>query len=196
MPAEIRRLVEQLHAVEDELREALYHQHTRKLFSIEGAKIRFHPEIAKSHRSLQHGLSGWFLSSRPQNILSAPFIYGMAIPMVVYDVFLSLYQAICFPLYQIPKVQRASYIRIDRYHLGYLNLIERLNCIFCGYANGLLAYAAEITGRTEQYWCPIKHAHKLLGTHRRYADFLDFGDADDYPARLEQYRRRLREQSD
>lgn len=194
MPPEIRSLVEQLHAVEDELREALYQQHTRRLFSIEGTTIRFRPEVAAGHRSLKRGFFGWFFASRPQNILSAPFIYGMAAPMVVYDVFLTLYQAICFPLYQIPKVRRANYIRIDRHHLGYLNFVERLNCIFCGYANGLLAYAAEITARTEQYWCPIKHAHKLLGTHRRYADFLDFGDAEDYPARLEEYRKRLREE--
>jgi len=194
MPPEIRRLVEQLQAVEDELREALYQQHTRKLFSIEGTAVRFRPEVAAGHRSLKRGFFGWFFASRPQNILSAPFIYGMAAPMVAYDGFLSLYQAICFPLYQIPKVRRANYIRVDRHHLGYLNFVERLNCIFCGYANGLLAYAAEITGRTEQYWCPIKHAHKLLGTHRRYADFLDFGDAEDYPARLEEYRRRLRDE--
>jgi hypothetical protein len=38
----------------------------------------------------------------------------------------------------------------------------------------------ENVARTEQYFCPIKHARKVLGTHRRYANFLDYGDADDY----------------
>jgi hypothetical protein len=42
--------------------------------------------------------------------------------------------------------------------------------------------------RTEQYFCPIKHARKILGTHLRYAQFLDFGTAEDYETKLEHYR--------
>ena len=56
------------------------------------------------------------------------------------------------------------------------------------YANGLLAYATEIAARTEQYFCPIKHARKILGVHDRYARFLDYGDAADFHARLEEFR--------
>lgn len=51
-----------------------------------------------------------------------------------------------------------------------------------------MAYMSEILARTEQYFCPIKHAHKILGTHARYRRFLDYGEADDYEARLEAYR--------
>lgn len=73
-----------------------------------------------------------------------------------------------------------------------MNSLEKLNCVYCGYANGLLAYATEITARTEQYWCPIKHAHKLLGTHKRYARFLDYGDAEGYQNELESLRDEMR----
>ena len=45
--------------------------------------------------------------------------------------------------------------------------------------------------RTEQYFCPIKHARKLLGTHQRYARFLDYGAAEHYQEKLETYRRAL-----
>uniref|UniRef100_E6QXA0 Uncharacterized protein n=1 Tax=mine drainage metagenome TaxID=410659 RepID=E6QXA0_9ZZZZ len=31
----------------------------------------------------------------------------------------------------------------------------------------------------------------MLGTHARYAYFLDYGDADNYEARLEKYRTAL-----
>jgi hypothetical protein len=54
----------------------------------------------------------------------------------------------------------------DRYHLAYLNVLEKLNC---AYANGLIAYVREIAGRTEQYWCPIKHARRVIGAHSHYA---------------------------
>jgi hypothetical protein len=57
---------------------------------------------------------------------------------------------------------------IDRHRLGYLNPVQKLNCVFCGYGNGVIAYAREITARTEQYWCPIKHALKVKGSHDRY----------------------------
>ena len=42
--------------------------------------------------------------------------------------------------------------------------------------------------RTEEYFCPIKHAGKILGTHARYARFLEYGDAADYETRLEKFR--------
>jgi hypothetical protein len=35
-----------------------------------------------------------------------------------------------------------------------------------------MGYMAEILARTEQYFCPIKHARKSLGTHSRYKRFL------------------------
>jgi hypothetical protein len=55
----------------------------------------------------------------------------------------------------------------------------------------LLAYASEIVARTEQYFCPIKHARKVLGTHARYMRFLEYGEAEDYHDRLEQFRQAL-----
>jgi len=33
---------------------------------------------------------------------------------------------------------------MDRHHLAYLNVIEKLNCEYCGYANGVFAYVREI----------------------------------------------------
>jgi hypothetical protein len=55
----------------------------------------------------------------------------------------------------------------------------------------LLAYASEITARTEQYFCPIKHARKILGAHSRYKDFLDYGEADNLHHKVEEFRSAL-----
>jgi len=100
----------------------------------------------------------------------------MVLPIALLDLSLSAYQALCFPLYRISKVDRSAFIAVDRHCLAYLNAVEKLNCAFCGYANGVLAYAREVAARSEQYWCPIKHARRTLGTHARYANFLDYGD--------------------
>jgi hypothetical protein len=82
-------------------------------------------------------------------------------------------------------VRREEYLVFDRHYLAYLNAIEKLNCAYCSYANGLIAYVREIAARTEQYWCPIKHARRVIDVHARYAMFDDYGDAEGYQQRLE-----------
>jgi putative component of membrane protein insertase Oxa1/YidC/SpoIIIJ protein YidD len=75
--------------------------------------------------------------------------------------------------------------------LAYLNVIEKVNCAYCSYGNGLMAYAREIVARTEMYWCPIKHARKVLQAHPYYAGFVDYGDAQSYQNELERLRTQL-----
>jgi hypothetical protein len=120
----------------------------------------------------------------------------MLIPMVLLDITVSAYQAFSFPIYRIARVRRADYIVFDRHNLGYLNFYERLHCEYCAYANGLLAYCTEVVARTEQYFCPIKHARKVLGTHARFREFLEYGDAEDYHGRLENIRRAMAQDID
>jgi hypothetical protein len=115
----------------------------------------------------------------------------MIIPLLVTDLFITSYQVTCFPIYGIKKVKRGDYIIFDRQQLSYLNFIEKFHCTYCAYGTGMVAYISEIIAGTEQYFCPIKHARKVLSTHARYAHFLDFGEAENYEAKLEEYRRAL-----
>ncbi len=109
-------------------------------------------------------------------ILTAPFIYSMIIPAIILDFFIYFYQGICFPVYGIKKVERSQYIAFDRHKLSYLNSIQKLNCTYCSYFNGLIAYVREVASRTEQYWCPIKHSIRKKGLHKRYKNFFEYGD--------------------
>ena len=109
-------------------------------------------------------------------------------PVVFLDVMVSLYQAICFRVYGIPRVKRSDYLVFAHQFLAYLNLVEKINCMYCSYANGSIAYVQEIAARTEQYWCPIKHARLMLTMHSRYRRFFDYGDATTYRQNAEQVR--------
>ncbi len=91
----------------------------------------------------------------------------------------------------IERVRRGDYMAFDRRHLDYLNIIEKFNCTYCSYANGLASYVKEIIARTEQYWCPIRHARRLLETHSRYGQFVDYGDAEAWRQELKQLREAL-----
>ena len=117
----------------------------------------------------------------------------MIVPIVIFDLSLTIFQSICFRLYDIDRVNRSDFIVVDRHQLAYLNFMEKLNCVYCGYGVGVINYAREITSRTEQYWCPIRHARKMSDVHPRYDAFLAYGDATAYPVELIDFRAALKE---
>jgi hypothetical protein len=191
MDQKIRDLLGQITLLEDELRTLLQEKESKLFYQVNGKRVEFTGAIRASHRRLKINVFRWIARDRPQNVFMAPIIYSVILPLLFLDLCITIYQATCFPVYRIAKVRRAGYIVIDRQHLEYLNVFERFHCTYCAYANGLLAYSCEIAARTEQYFCPIKHARKILGSHARYARFLDYGDADDYHAELEAFRTSL-----
>jgi hypothetical protein len=157
-------------------------------YELRNGNVWFSNEIKREHAKLKTSLVRYVLHSRFLAILTAPFIYAVIIPFVLLDLFVSLYQAVCFPVYGIPKARRRDYIAIDRKKLRYLNALEGFNCLYCSYGNGVLAYAVEIAGRTEQHWCPIKHARRVRNTHDRYAQFFPYGDAVAYREGIDKLR--------
>jgi hypothetical protein len=181
-------LVNRIKALEKELKSALAEKEQAFEYSFTRGKARFEEAVLAEHRRLKDFLPSYLLHSSILAYLTAPVIYSGIVPFCLLDLFLTVYQGICFPVYGIPKVRRADYIVFDRASLKYLNLLERLNCAFCSYGNGLFAYAIEVAARTEQHWCPIKHAHRLRAPHSRYAHFLDYGDAQGYRRQVETVR--------
>lgn len=157
----------------------------------EAKQIFCEESVTQSNPRLKKSLLSMMLNNRPQNLITAPIIYSMIFPLLFFDLFISFYHASCFPIYQIEKVRRKDYIVFDRQHLAYLNFIEKFHCIYCAYGAGLIAYAGEIVGRTEEYFCPIKHAQKIACRHAHYAHFLEYGDAADIEERLKAFRIRL-----
>ena len=151
-------------------------------------KARFSKEMRREHKKLKEWLPSYVLHARPLVFLAVPVIYLGIAPFLLLDLFLTLYQAICFPIFGIPKVKRRKYIVFDRGRLAYLNLVEKLNCVYCSYANGLCAYATEIAARTEQHWCPIKHAQRVGAPHSRYWRFIGYGDAKGYRRQINKTR--------
>jgi hypothetical protein len=148
-------------------------------------------DLQRAERRLKQNIPSYLLESRPLNLLAAPMIYSMIVPIAILDIWISIYQFVCFPLFGISRVRRRDYIVIDRHRLSYLNGIEKLNCVYCGYANGVFGFVREITARTEQYWCPIQHRRRPRNTHARYRRFLKYGDGEGYRRRLPELRRGL-----
>ncbi|OWY10010.1 hypothetical protein B6V74_08375 [Thioclava sp. F42-5] len=189
----LERLHERLSALEDEIEAEWDRRREAMAFRLDHNRVVFEAGVRDAHRQARVGLLRFLSYARPMVILTAPVIYSLIVPFVLLDLFVSLYQAICFPIYRIAKVKRSDHIVVDRQHLAYLNALQKLNCVYCGYCNGLLSYVREIAGRTEQYWCPIKHAHQVKGPHLRYRDFVEYTDAEGFQAQTMRLRRALRE---
>ena len=189
MNPQVATLIDKMRSLEAELEAELAKHRAELRVGLEKGRAIFEDEILRRHRELRTRLSAYILAARPLVVITAPVIYSVIVPLVLLDLFITLYQAVCFPVYGIPKVRRRDYLVFDRHHLAYLNALEKLNCAYCSYANGLIAYVREIASRTEQYWCPVKHARRLIGAHTYYAAFEDYGDAEGYRRRLEELRK-------
>ncbi|MEX2299385.1 MAG: hypothetical protein WD733_00540 [Bryobacterales bacterium] len=183
---ELRR---RMQAFEREFENALDDKQNAFRYYWSKGKARFSKELRREHKKFKKYLPAYVFQARPLVFLAVPVIYLGVVPFLLLDLFLTLYQTICFPIFGIPKVERGVYLVFDRGRLAYLNLLERLNCVYCSYANGLFAYATEIGARTEQHWCPIKHARRLDAPHSRYWQFLDYGDAKSYRQQIDATRR-------
>jgi len=191
MTNQIDELISRIRELQEELEVEFKKKRDEFGFIIEEKRVRFAEEVARQQRRLKTGWLRYIIEARPQNILTAPIIYAGFVPFVLLDLFLWLYQGSCFPIYGIRKVRRGDYLVFDREDLPYLNWIEKFNCFYCSYGNGLMAFAREIAARTEQYWCPIKHARRIRAAHDHYPRFFEYGDGESYQKGLERLREEL-----
>ena len=184
----LEQIVADIKKLEQELFLELQKKQAEYFYVIKGKKIRFEEETRKYHKTIATRLHVYFANAPIFNILTAPIVWFCLIPALLLDLVVSVFHSICFRVYGIPLVRREDYIVVDRHSLQYLNSIEKINCIYCGYFNGLIAWVQEIAARTEQYWCPIKHARRLSMIHSRYHKFVEYGDSQYYQSRFEELR--------
>ena len=193
MNPKISELLARIQQMELEIEQEMQQRRAELQADFEEKRVKFEYEVLEQQRRFKTGVIKYMLSADLLSILTAPVIYSVLVPMLLFDLSVTVYQHVCFRAYGIPRVKRSDYFVYDRAHLAYLNLIEKINCGYCSYGNGLMAYGREIVARTEQYWCPIKHARKVMAAHPYYTNFVDFGDAESYQRELENLRAKLTE---
>ncbi|MDD3468025.1 MAG: hypothetical protein PHE67_12830 [Campylobacterales bacterium] len=187
----ISEIIEKIKALEIELESEIQKRREEFFCDMGKKKIAFKEQILAEHRKNIQNVFVYLAKAPLLNLITAPIIYSVIIPALLLDLFVYIYQAVCFPVYKIQKVHRGDYIIIDRHNLKYLNAIEKLNCLYCSYFNGLMGYVSEVAARTEQYWCPIKHAEKMKHMHSKYQNFFDYGDSEGFRRELEKLRDEL-----
>ena len=144
------RLVDRLHDAEEDLKREVKAQQRQWRYRVHRGRVWFDKELRETHRKLRQSIPAYILEGSLLSLLTAPVIYSLLLPLVMLDLWVTLYQWICFPIYGVARVPRRRYFALDRHKLAYLNGIEKVNCTFCSYANGLIAYVREVAARTEQ----------------------------------------------
>ncbi|QGY40666.1 hypothetical protein GM415_11205 [Pseudodesulfovibrio cashew] len=187
--SQLTLLLEKMGELEEELTRELARKQEKWRFTIERKKVRFSEEVRARHRELLSKFSDYVYDSGFFIVLTVPVIWAALVPVLFLDAVVCVYQLVCFPVYGIPRVKRSDYVVMDRHSLQYLNWLEKLNCAYCGYFNGLMSFVREVAARTEQYWCPVRHARPVKSVHSRYKTFFDYGDAQGYRDGLARVRR-------
>lgn len=193
MPTRLEGLLKRLREMQEAVQAEIEERRAEFRYRVERGRVVFEDDMKRRHRELREGWLSFLSRTRPMVALTAPVIYALIVPLVLLDLCVTLYQAVCFPVYGIKKVRRSDYLAIDRHQLAYLNWLQKLNCVYCGYANGVIGYVREIGARTEEHWCPIKHARRIEEPHGHYGRFVEYADGEGF---REDLSRRLREQAE
>ncbi|MFA6105380.1 MAG: hypothetical protein WC725_02150 [Patescibacteria group bacterium] len=180
MESEIKKILAKI----EEMNEALKKEYARLAeqygFSFNKKRVVFIEQFKLRNKSFKIPTWRYAIPQDIRHLLSLPFIYVMIFPLLILDFFLTIYNLVALPLYRIPRVKRKDHFVFDRKFLDYLNLIQKVNCLYCSYGNGLFSYGSEIAARTERYWCPIKAARRPPQSHNWYKDFADYGNPEEW----------------
>lgn len=190
MTEPLKSLFDRIQELEADLIREFNRKEAEFRYEVHQKKVRFQTMIRGEHQRMAKGLVRYLLDAPLISYLTAPAAWLCLFPALLLDLTVAFYQAVCFPAWEVPRVRRGDYVIIDRHSLAYLNPIEKLNCVYCGYFTGLMEYVREVAARTEQHWCPIKHARRIRAGHSRYKYFFDYGDALRYRHEFTSVRRR------
>lgn len=193
MSEKIKAIIEEIEELEQKLKDVIAEHESHIVYEIKNGYVSFEKDIFDQHREKMKHVLNYLMDVPIFHLISSPLIYLMILPAMIFDVMLFFYQQVIFRIYKFKFIKRSDYIVFDRHYLAYLNPIEKLNCIYCSYFNGLMHYTSEISAKTELYFCPIKHAKKIAYKHRYYHDFLTYGDEQDFQQKFQDLRKKIQE---
>ena len=137
LDADIEETVRRLMRLEDELERKFAAQRERFHYHLEEKRAVFEAEALRRHKRIRTGLLTFLRKSPFATIIVAPAVYGLILPIALLDLGVYIFQLVCFSAWGMARIDRSEFVIVDRHRLANLNGIEKLNCAYCGYANGV-----------------------------------------------------------
>ena len=98
MNKNIMDLLDSIHELEQNLAVEMHKQRDELLYEFNKGRVVFNREIKERNQALKIGIGKYLMNARWLVILTAPIIYSLILPFVVLDIFVTIYQTICFPV--------------------------------------------------------------------------------------------------
>ena len=96
MSTRIDDLFARITCLERDLETELSRVRTKWHYRVEAGRVRFEREARLAHRRLKQSIPRFLRESRIATLLSAPLVYSMIVPIALLDLWISVYQSICF----------------------------------------------------------------------------------------------------
>src|SRR5689334_19949735 len=103
-------ILDRMRELEADLEHEVAAAQERWHYKFEEGKVRFESEVRRRHLLLKTSIRRYLRESDVPSMLSAPIVYSLLLPFMLIDLWVSLYQLICFPIYGIARVRRSDYI--------------------------------------------------------------------------------------
>lgn len=100
-----------------------------------------------------------------RHIFVLPFALAMLVPLLFFDLCLSIYHRIVFGICKMKRVNRKAHFKIDQMKVAQLGKLERFFAVYIIYAKGLMSFASKIASESEDYWCqpkPLKGRQQMM----------------------------------
>lgn len=91
-----------------------------------------------------------------RHIIVFPFALAFLVPLVFFDICLSLFHRIIFGISKIKRVNRKAFFKVDQMKIAQLSKIQRFYAIYILYLKGLMSFGVKIAQESEQYWCQVR----------------------------------------
>jgi hypothetical protein len=102
-------LARQIKTLEKELQAALEGKEQEFRYRWANGKAVFEKEVLSEQRKFKAGLLSYLAHSRISTVLTAPVVYLGIVPFALLDLFLAVYQMVCFPAYGMLTVKRGDF---------------------------------------------------------------------------------------
>lgn len=110
MPNRIGALLERLAHLEQEIEVELNTARDRWAYRLEAGRVRFERDASRAHARFRQSIPAFLRKGSLGNLLTAPIIYAVILPIALLDLVITMYQHICFRVYGIALVRRSKYV--------------------------------------------------------------------------------------
>src|SRR3979409_1902442 len=106
-------VLDPIRQLETELEQEIAAAQKQWHYRIDAGRVRFEEAVHRRHKALKQSVAQFLRESSIPSVLTGPVIWSVVLPFLLLDLWVSLYQRICFPIYGIDRVRRSDYIAMD-----------------------------------------------------------------------------------